>query len=226
MITRIRALPEVVSLGCCSATVISKGTPTKPDLFRLDFDDGRDPIVFKTYALKNRFVQVTAGWFVTRREYKILQYLKGIKGIGKACRQPSRVGLFLEWIPGKPLNRYRRDGLSQQVFTRLVDIVEQMHRAGVVHLDIAHRGNILVTPEEEPVLIDFQAALYVKNWPEWLAKWLRKVDDLTLLKWKKKRFSQLLTPDDQAACQRREHLSFLWPWSHPRSKSKPKPPIK
>jgi predicted Ser/Thr protein kinase len=222
VVSRILSLPEVTALGCCTVALISRGSPTKPDLFRLDFDDGRDPIVLKTYALKNVFVRATAGWFVTRREYKLLRHLEGIQGIGRLAQPQSRLGLFLKWIPGRPLYRFGKDALSQEVFNKLVAIVKKMHHAGVVHLDIGHKGNVLVTPEERPVLIDFQSALYVRNWPGWLKKWLRRVDDLTLLKWKERRFPQMLTLEEQQACRQREKMLFLWPWSNKRARTKRK----
>jgi predicted Ser/Thr protein kinase len=148
--------------------------------------------------------------------------LESIEGIGRLAQPPSRLSLFLQWIPGRPLHRFEKDALSQQVFNKLEDVVKKMHKAGVVHLDIAHKGNILITPEAHPVLIDFQSALYVRKWPGWLKKWLRRVDNLTLLKWKEKLLPQMLTPEEQEACRQREKICFVWPWSHKRERPKPK----
>lgn len=220
VISQIASLPEVKACNCSSVTLLSKGSPTKPDLFRLDFDGKSNPVVFKTYALKNAFIRATAGWFVTRREYAILKLLEGVEGIERTAFPPSRCGVFLRWVPGTPLYKAGKEFLSDDIYRRLAAVVEQMHHAGVVHLDIAHRGNILVTPDGYPVLIDFQSALYVKHWPACLQKWLWKIDDLTVLKWKKKRFPHLIRPEDERADKRRRKLTRWWPWSHGNGKKK------
>ncbi len=218
LIAQILALPEVAALQCSSAAVLANGSSTKPDLFLLNFDGEQAPVVFKTYALKTAFVRATAGWFVTRREHTMLKRLEGIEGIERTACPPSRCGLFVKWISGKPLNKVNRESLSEETFKTLTTIVEQMHQAGVVHLDIAHKGNIRVTADGRPILIDFQSALYVKNWPEWLKKWFWKIDDITVLKWKKKLFPHLLTPEEERAYEQRKKLARWWPWSHGDSK--------
>ena len=218
MISKILSLPEVAALNCSSAQLLAKGSMTKPDLFLLELDGKNNPVVFKTYALKNLFVRVTAGWFVTRREYAMLKHLEGVEGIERTACSPSRYGLFVKWIPGTPLNKFDDNSLSDDAFRTLTTTVKQMHQAGVVHLDIAHKGNILITPDGEPILIDFQSALYVKGWPVWVKKWLWKIDVITLLKWKKKCFAHLLTPEDKRTDKQRKKLTRWWPWSHDRGK--------
>lgn len=210
---RIVSLPEVTSLQCVSATLIAHGARTKPDLFRLSFDDGRLPLVLKTYALKHFLVRLTAGWFVTRREYRLLCHLKGLEGICQIAWPASRLGLFIEWIPGQPLSRFPNGLLPHDVFHQLSAIVTRMHQAGVVHLDIAHRGNIMVTPEGKPVIIDFQSGLYIKGWPSLVSCWLRRIDELTVIKWKEKHFRHLLTSEEREACRWRQKLRALWPFS-------------
>ena len=222
LISRILSLSEVNALGCSSATLVSKGSPTKPDLFRLKFQDGREPIVLKTYALKNALVRMTVGRFVTSREHRLLSHLEDIEGICKVAHPPGPVSLFLKLIPGKALNRFGKDSLSPEVFQRLEVVVRRMHEADVVHLDLGHRGNILISPADAPVLLDFQSALYVKRWPSGIRGWLERIDRLTLLKWKEKRFPRILTPEEQRACRQREKMVLLWPWSHSQAKHKRK----
>jgi len=211
---QILSLPEIVSLGCRSASLVFQGKRTKPDMFRLDFSDGRPPVAFKTYALKSFFVRSTAGWFVTRRENRFLSCLTEIRGICRVAYPPSRTGIFLEWIQGKPLHRFPQGDLPSTVFQELTELIKEMHAAGIVHLDIAHRGNIMITDDGKPVLIDFQSAVFIRNWPSWIQRLFIAIDELTVLKWRKKLFPDQLTRKEHKAYALRNRLRSLWPWSH------------
>ena len=209
---QILSIPEVSSLSCFSASLVCEGGPFKPDIIRLDFGDGREPMVFKTFALKNFWVGATLGWFVTWREYRMLRRLRGIDGICQLVRDSFRWGIFLKWIPGAPLHRFRKNELPSDVYQRVVRIVKKMHEAGVVHLDLGHCGNILVTPDKQPVLVDFQSAFFVKRWPPLFRRWLERIDELTVLKWKKKRFPKCLTVEDLVDYRYRKKIAHLWPF--------------
>ncbi len=212
MTERVLSIPDISSLGCSSATLVCRGSALKPDLFLLNFDDGRDPIVYKTFAFKSSLVRLTVGRFVTWRERRVLARLKDIDGISRLVCPALRSGLCLELVPGRPLSRFRSGELAEDVFQELVAVVKRIHQAGVVHLDLSHRGNILVTTDEQPVIIDFQSALSVKWWPRVIRKWFERIDELAILRWKNKRFSQCLTPEDLAAVKYRKKIAQLWPF--------------
>ncbi len=71
--------------------------------------------------------------------------------------------IVMEYVQGETLNeRIRRSGpLSEdealQYFRKLAEALQQVHSQGLIHCDV-HPGNILLRPDNEPVLIDFGSA--------------------------------------------------------------------
>ncbi len=68
----------------------------------------------------------------------------------------------MEFVDGEPIDAYcqtHRLGVRArlEIFLRVLSAVEHAHRQPVVHLDLKP-GNILVTPEGEPKLLDFGIA--------------------------------------------------------------------
>jgi serine/threonine protein kinase len=65
--------------------------------------------------------------------------------------------LAMEYVAGQPIHRYSEGldaGRKLQLFLRVCGAVEYLHRNGLVHRDLKP-GNILVTAEGEPKLLDF-----------------------------------------------------------------------
>ena len=190
------------------------GRPLNPDLYRLEFDGGRPPRVWKTFQYRPAWIRNTIGRFVTRKEFRALRHLRQVEGICRPVGDDCREGLLLEWVPGKPLTGYPLGELAPSVYEQLDRTLKRMHEAGIVHLDLAHRGNILVTPDGKPILLDFQAAMSVRGWPRFLARVLERVDELAILKWKAKLFPALMTPDEKQRIARRNRVTRLWPFHH------------
>ena len=197
-----------------SLSLIKQGSPWNPDLFRVDFDDGRPSAVLKTFALKHPLVRQTVGRMLTRRESRRLRELDGVNGVCRIVGPGDPLGMILEYLEGRPLNAYERDELPIAVYEGLTRTVRRMHEAGVVHLDLSHRGNIFVREGRQGVLLDFQSALNVHRWPRWLRRRLERIDELALLKWKLKRFPASLEAGEQERVARRKAVSNRWPFHH------------
>ncbi len=90
-----------------------------------------------------------------RREARILAALDGLPGVPQLISQsPDR--LERSFIEGAPLHEARpRDAAF---FRHAARRLRQLHRAGIVHNDLAKEPNILVTDAHEPAFIDFQLA--------------------------------------------------------------------
>jgi serine/threonine protein kinase len=107
--------------------------------------------------------------FLADRERRLYGRVAGIPG----CAELGPVhgeGWFLHrFIPGRTLRDHihacveeRRplmDGLVPDFYERLERIVRAIHERGVIYMDLSKKANVIVTPEGEPVLIDFQISL-------------------------------------------------------------------
>jgi len=90
-----------------------------------------------------------------RREASALTQLAGIDGVADVIRvEPDH--LTRSYIAGDPMHQHRP--ADPGFFQAAVSLRRKMHRAGVVHNDLAKEPNILVRSDGSPAFIDFQLA--------------------------------------------------------------------
>lgn len=186
-----------------------KGRFGKPDLNRVE-TQGQSYII-KDVRKRNFFFRWTLGRWLIQREWKIYAKLDGIKGIPRPLRRIDRFAFALEWIPGKPIRR--NENLPPSFFSNLRGILEEIHRRGVVHLDLRHKGNILVSDSGEPFLIDFNSSLSFKVGGllhRYFFPIFRWVDYGGFLKLKEKVSPSSMTPEETVFLKRFNRLRKLW----------------
>lgn len=176
-----------------------KGKRGKPDLNRVEI--GKSVLMIKDVRRKSSLCRWTLGLWLIHKEWKIYSRLFGVKGIPKPVERIDRFAFAMEFVPGRPIQR--GEALPVSFFHDLKQILTEIHSRGVVHLDLRHKGNILVSENEEPFLIDFNSSIYFKKRGllyRFLFPLLRWVDYGGLLKLK-----QRVSPDQMTA----EELFFL-----------------
>lgn len=95
-----------------------------------------------------------------RREARVLAALEGIDGVPQIVAL-SRERLTRTYISGQPMHHARpKDPAYFLLASRLL---RRLHRAGVVHNDLAKEPNLLVTNDGRPAFIDFQLAWYARR---------------------------------------------------------------
>jgi serine/threonine protein kinase len=96
-----------------------------------------------------------------RREYQAYQRLEGLRGIPRCHGLAAGHYLVLDFIRGTP---YREAAWSDRDrwFNELLAVLRSLHERGVSHGDLKSKGNILVTENEEPCVIDFGTAFIRK----------------------------------------------------------------
>lgn len=97
-----------------------------------------------------------------RNEYKVYSTLAGFAGIPRCFGMLDGRYLVLEYVHGVPLPRAAiadRD----QFFARLLELIQQLHRAGVAHGDLKKRDNVLVVEGCRPCIVDFGVAVVRKQ---------------------------------------------------------------
>jgi len=105
------------------------------------------------------------------REFRAYQRLQGLTGMPECFGMLDGRHLLLEYIPG---TRYR-DGVfadREQWFAKLLQILHSMHQRGVSHGDLKSKGNLLVTQDEQPCVVDFGTAFIHKAGFHPLNNWL------------------------------------------------------
>ena len=96
-----------------------------------------------------------------RREYAAYQRMEGLGGIPKCYGLVDDRYLVLEFVRGTP---YRHTEFTDRTgwFERFLDIIQSFHRRGVSHGDLKSKSNIIVTPDQQPCIIDFGTAFIQK----------------------------------------------------------------
>jgi serine/threonine protein kinase len=188
---------------------LTKGTFGKPDLNQVEVE-GRSLMV-KDVRRKNFIFRWTLGLWLIHKEWRIYSRLTGMKGIPQPVERIDRFAFAMEFIPGRSI--LRGEPLLSSFFSDLESVLREVHGKGVVHLDLRHKGNILVSEKGEPFLIDFNSSFAFKE-KGFLRRYLfplfRWVDYGGLLKLKKRISHSSMTPEELAFLKRFDRLRRLW----------------
>jgi RIO-like serine/threonine protein kinase len=135
---------------------MSDSTILKKDLFgeiRLSSHDGERVVVRDSAAAATGL-----RWLARRllhREANALAKLTDIEGFAQIVRlEPD--WLMRSFLDGEPMQRGKPT--DPAYFKCAARLLRKMHRAGVVHNDLAKEPNLLVRPNGKPAIVDFQIA--------------------------------------------------------------------
>jgi serine/threonine protein kinase len=188
---------------------LTQGSFGKPDLNRVEI--GGRSLMVKDVRRKNFFFRWTLGLWLIHKEWRIYSRLAGLKGIPHPVGRIDRFAFAMEFIPGRSI--LRGEPLPPSFFSALEGVLREVHSRGVVHLDLRHKGNILVSEKGEPFLIDFNSSFAFKEnrfLRRYLFPLLRWVDYGGLLKLKKRISPSSMTPEELAFLKRFDRLRRLW----------------
>jgi serine/threonine protein kinase len=186
-----------------------KGRMVKPDLNRVEI--GGRILMVKDVRRKSFLSRWTLGFWLIHKEWMIYSVLAGVKGASKPVERIDRFAFAMEFLPGKPIQR--GEALPSSFFHELKEILTEIHSRGVVHMDLRHKGNILVSETGEPFLIDFNSSFYFKEkgfLRRFLFPLLRWVDYGGLLKLKQRVSPSLMTPEELSFLRHFDLLRRLW----------------
>lgn len=192
-----------------SSVSLIKGKFGKPDLNQITL--GGQTFMVKDVRKRNLFLRWTLGLWLIDKEWKIYCRLKGVKNIPQPFERIDRFAFAMEFIPGRPL--LRGEVLPSSFFSDLEQVLREIHARGVVHLDLRHKGNILLSENGEPYLIDFNSSFSFKEngiLHGVLFPILRWVDYGGLLKLKERILPSSMTPEEIALLKRFNRLRKLW----------------
>lgn len=172
---------------------------------------GRVHYVAKDYRACTPLYRYTIGAWNLRREEAALRRLAGLDGIPELRARVGRWILVMTWFPGKDLGKTKRTRQDRAFFAEFQALVEEIHRRGVVHLDLRQRRNVLVRPGRHPAILDFGTALCLRPGSR-LLRLLARVDRSGVLKYKDRANPAMLTRDEARALRRGERRRKFWPF--------------
>ena len=141
-----------------------------------------------------------------RREASVLACLEHLDGVPRVLRFEKDT-LTRSFIEGDPMHVAKPADAAW--FNAASALLRQLHRAGVVHNDLAKEPNILVREDGRPAFVDFQIASYNRRRSR-LFRIAGREDIRHLLKHKRTYCAARLTRRERAILANPSPLSRLW----------------
>jgi len=201
-----------------SLTLEKKGHSGNADIYSGSLD-GR-PVIVKDFRQKGWLVRWVLGPYSIGREVRRYQALDGIFGI-PTLRARGRRRFVVDRVDGRPLSDASRGEVAAATFQELSGLIAEIQRRGVVHLDLAHRGNILVDKEGHPWLIDLASAMSFRlagPLARSLASLVGFFDRAAIAKWKCLLSEAPLSSRERRDLDRLFALARLWLFNKKRSR--------
>jgi serine/threonine protein kinase len=167
--------------------VLHRGNTRNPDVLLVEV--GGRKLVVKDFAPRGVWVRSTVGRWITAREVRALRALDGLPSVPRFLGSIDPMAFAVEYRPGRRMSRKLAGRVPPEFLGRLEAALHDMHRRGVVHLDLRHRSNVLVGEDGGPVVIDFGSALTFRpgSLPaRWLLPLLGRIDLAAVEKWRRR----------------------------------------
>lgn len=146
-------------------------------------------------------------WGLARREASALRRIDGLPATPRLLRWTGRV-LDRSYMEGAAM--YQRPPRGDRAYFRAARrLLQQVHRRGLAHNDLAKEANWLVLADGTPGLIDFQLASRGDPRSGWM-RLLAREDLRHLLKHKRTYCPDALTPVERRLLKRHSWLRDAW----------------
>ncbi len=182
----------------------------------IEFDGQR--AIFKDVHDRHPLFRFTLGRCLIRREFRLYRVLQGTEGVPRAYRMIDRDGFVAECIDGEPLSGEKiHEGLnvSQEFYSRCMDLVGALHARRVVHLDLRNKKNLLCGRGDRAYVVDFASAVHIPRWVPLSRVWISLLgwsDRVGVLKMKRKLSPELLSDGENKVLIRFERIrAVLFP---------------
>lgn len=210
-------LPSRYELTQSTVEVLKRGGRSKADLLVVDLGQGQ--LVVKDFGGKGWWARLL-GRMLISRECRAYRWLGPLPGIPRLVGRVDAHALATERIDAVQLNRsHHVGGAGSELLERLREVVDRLHAAGLAHLDLRGRENVIIDAEGRVFVLDLAGAVWLR--PRSLAHrlffgWLKLADDSALLKWKRLLGTAPYTDQEQAFLRRWGFWRSLWPFNRKR----------
>jgi len=181
-----------------------EGGGSRPDVLVIEIQG--EQAVLKDHNRTDKGFALIVAPLLVWRETKALKKLKQVSGIPNLLSVPDKRAILMQHIPAEQIVKLNKiKPVWEDFYPRLLQLINQMHQAGVAHCDLRSPTNTLVTSEGEPVLVDLVACYcsgakwnFVSNW---IFDLFCKVDLSAVTKLKSKTAPHLLDKSDVDATE-------------------------
>lgn len=187
--------------------LLHKGRWGNADVYRFRREDG--DWVVKDFRSCPPITRNFFGTWMVGRELAALAKLTGIPGVPQDSFRLDSYAFAYRFVPGGEIGVSRTD-LTPAFFEELENLVGEMHRRGVAHLDIRAAKNILVSDLGSPFILDFQSHVPLERLPRFLRELLIDVDRSGVYKHWKRRFPGCLGKERTILLDRMNRLRRYW----------------
>ena len=146
-------------------------------------------------------------WWLARREALALRKVDGLAATPQLLRWDGR-RLDRSYMEGAAMYQRPPHG-DLAYFQRARRLLQQLHRRGLAHNDLAKEANWLVLTDGTPAIIDFQLATRGQSRSRWM-RLLAREDLRHLLKHKRTYCPDALTPVERRVLKRHSWLREVW----------------
>lgn len=146
-------------------------------------------------------------WWLARREALALRKLDGLAAIPQLLRWDGR-RLDRSYMEGAAMYQRPPHG-DLAYFQRARHLLQQLHRRGLAHNDLAKEANWLVLTDGTPAIIDFQLATRGDRRSRWM-RLLAREDLRHLLKHKRTYCGGALTSVERRVLKRHSWVREAW----------------
>ncbi len=186
-----------------TVTVYRTASRARPEVRHVRMH-GEDAVV-KDYGRSGNIFKHLLGAFLSRREAAALRRAAGIPSVARVISLPRPWILVIEHIQGTRIAEADPELLTPEFFSHLSALIAQLHGRGIAHGDLEKLDNLLITPDGEPAIVDFAAAVMSGGNPlaALALPYLIENDRRAVYKAKSKLASHLLTDREHELLERR-----------------------
>lgn len=192
--------------------VLRPGEKARPDVRLVDMDGRR--VVVKDYANGGTAFKRVLGAYLVWRERMALERAAGLEGVPAIVADLGRYALVTEYFDAVEATSAPPELFDEAFFGRLDQLVGGLHLRGVVHGDLKNLGNILVTPDGKPRLVDLTSAFLTGSNPVTALVFplLSEDDHKAVLKLKKRCAPHLLTQQEDEILEHKSSVERAFRW--------------
>ena len=196
-----------IRIECLS--LIHEGQFANAAVFRYKDDNNLD-ITIKDFSGSPWIIRNTLGKIFINIEGHSMVKLSDNPSVTKGVVFLSPYTVAFNFIEGKAIKEFSHGEIPKEFFLTLEDNVKKMHKRNIVHLDLRNLGNVIMSKEGYPYIIDFQSCISTKHLPKKLRKILRDSDMTGVYKCWKNRCSEPLDKEREDFFNEFQKIRKLW----------------